>query len=210
MSKIPVSRGEVPQVEDGVYPATCTAVKDDFIENAQFGSGDVVRLSLRLDDVVDENGEVIVLDAIANAKVSAKSKLVRWAGALGVPVDLDLDDFETENLVGHKCLVTVVHREGSDWPRVDDLTAMPKARGGRPAAPVGQPEAYFPDGFWRDVKSQGFDREDVKRAVDGNLADLQQMDEGQLRDLITLLDKPPIEPEDVPFEEPAKAPARAR
>ena len=90
-------------------------------------------------------------------------------------------------------------KDGGMFNTIETLIAIPASRGGRPAAPQGQSEAYFPDGFWRDVKSQGFDREDVKRAVDGNLADLQQMDEQQLRDLITLLDKPPIEPEDVPF-----------
>jgi len=134
MSRIPVTKssGEIPDVEPGTYAATCVRVKDDLIENPQFGDGNVVRLYMVLNDVVDDQGEEIELDGMANRKLTPKSKLTRWAEALGRPIDFDNeDDFDTEELVGANCLIKVVRADKDSWPKIEDMTAPPKL--GRPA-----------------------------------------------------------------------------
>ena len=106
MSRIPVSKGsgEMPEIEPGVYKAVCTRVKDDVIDNAQYGDGSIVRLYLQITDQFDGEGDPIELDAMASRKISPKSKLTRWAEALGRSIDFEdpNEDLDTEELVGRE------------------------------------------------------------------------------------------------------------
>ena len=164
MSVIPVTKtsGEAPDIEPGVYAATCVRVADDTLETPQYGDGNIVRLYMVLDDVLDAEGEPIELDAIANRKLSPKAKLTRWAEALGRPIDFEAEiEFDTEELVGGICLAKIIHKDGSDWPRVDDLTARPKA-GGK----VSPANGSISD-WWQQVRSSGLTvREVTDKAVE--------------------------------------------
>src|SRR3970282_408727 len=110
---IPIRKGgDVPDLEPGTYTATCTAVKEDVLENPQFGDGAIVRIYMTLDDVVDLDGELVTLDAIANAKVSPKSKLTRWAEALGRAIDFDSEtEFEPGDLLQCRALIKVPRKD---------------------------------------------------------------------------------------------------
>ncbi len=143
MSRIEVTKSTgMPNVEAGVYLGTCVRVKDDTLDEPQFGDGNIVRLYLALDDVPDEEtGEPIELDGMANRKISPKAKLTRWAEALGHPIDFDtVLDFDTEELVGGKCLVKIIRKDKDSWPKIEDLTARPKS-GKAPAFSNPQPVA---------------------------------------------------------------------
>lgn len=163
MSRIPVTKstGEIPDVESGTYLATCVRVKDDTIENPQFGNGDVVRLYMALADVLDAEGEEIELDGMANRKLTPKSKLTRWAEALGRAIDFDNeDDFDPEELIGSQCLIKVVRADKDSWPKIEDMTAPPKTRATRQAAPPTADNGI--SNFWAATRKAGVTLEDVK------------------------------------------------
>lgn len=158
MSKIPVSKGssEAPDVDAGTYKATCIKVKDDHLENSLYGDGDVVRVYMQLSDVLNEEGEEIVLDGIANRKVTPLSKLTRWADALGRVIDFDgEDDFDPEELVGGECLVKVERKDKDSWPKIKELTALPKIVSRSTDAP-GSVGAW-----WALLRENGVEREDA-------------------------------------------------
>lgn len=178
MSRITVSKATgMPNVEPGVYFATCTGVKDDTIENPQFGNGDIVRIYLRLDDMVAEDGEPVVLDGMANRIISPKSKLTRWAEALGRPINFDEeDDFETEDLVEGRCQVKVTRENKDSWPKVDDLTALPRGMANQPT--VDDTIAFLKVDakgeaavdwtiFWTVVKRHGLNKTHIINAAEG-------------------------------------------
>lgn len=161
MSQIPVTKstGEIPDVEAGTYMATCVRVKDDTIENPQFGDGNVVRLYMVLNDVVDEQGDEVELDGMANRKITPKSKLTRWAEALGRPIDFDHEDnFDPEELVGCQCLIKVVRADKDSWPKIDDMTAPPKV--GRPASAKPTEESDV-SAWWATMRANGLERMEV-------------------------------------------------
>jgi len=159
MSRIPVTKssGEIPDVEGGTYMATCVRVKDDTIENPQFGNGDVVRLYMVLNDVVDEHGDEIELDGMANRKLTPKSKLTRWAEAMGRPIDFDNeDDFDPEELVGSSCLIKVVRADKDSWPKIEEMTARTKTGRGK-----GAPVAENIGVWWGKTRNAGIKRMEV-------------------------------------------------
>ena len=163
MSRVPVSKGtsEAPDVEPGTYKATCIKVKDDFIENSMYGSGDVVRLYMQLTDVLGPEGEEVILDGIANRKITPLSKLTRWADALGRVIDFDSeDDFDTEELVGGECLIKVERKDKDSWPKVTDLTALPKimARSVDPPGSIGE--------FWAKTRQANIPLAVVKQSAE--------------------------------------------
>lgn len=191
MTKIKVSKSEAPELEDGVYSVTCIGVKDEVLENPRFGTGEVVKLDWRFDDVVDEHGEEIVLDSMASAKLSPLSKLTLWAMACGIAIDFEDPDFEfdTNAFKGKKALATVIHKEGSDWPRISDLTQMPKAPRIRSGDVLSE--------FWEESRTRGYDRKDVAAVIGGDYDSLKALDREGLWNLFTLME---TDVDSVPFE----------
>ena len=157
MSRIPVSTatGERPDVDAGIYMATCVRVKDDFIENPQFGEGDIVRLYFELKDKVDGEGDPVTLDGMASRKISPKSKLTRWADALGRHINFDDpdEDFDTEELVGAECQIKVTRKDAESWPKVEDVIALPKGTGSRKDDDMAE--------WWQNILGDGFTRDAV-------------------------------------------------
>lgn len=190
MSKIPVknSTGEMPDIKPGVYEATCIRVKDDHLDNAQFGDGDVVRIFMQFDELYDSEGEQVVLDAIANRVISPKAKLTRWAEALGSPIDFDsLDEFETEQLLGGEALVKVVRKDAASWPRIDEITARP-TKGAKPTPAKADGEPDF-TAFWAQVKVLGKTKDDVQALLPNrNMLAMQDMSGADLVELLERLE----------------------
>jgi hypothetical protein len=90
-----------PRLEAGTYEMVVVKVREDHIENSPFGTGDVIKFTLRTTD-----GENTELEAMANDSLTPLSKLTKWLNALGIGatpgVPLDL-----ERAQGRTCLVNV-------------------------------------------------------------------------------------------------------
>lgn len=156
MSVIQVSTasGKIPNIKPGVYPVYCNRVKDDVLANPQYGDGNVVKLYMLIEDLLDEEGEEIELDAMANRKVSPKAKLTRWAEALGRPIDFDSEtEFDTAELVGRRCLAKVTREDANSWPKIDDLMALPES-------PSSSPTDI--SSWWKVTRDEGFERTAVE------------------------------------------------
>ncbi len=155
MSRIPVSTatGEMPDVEAGVYMATCVRVKDDLIENPQFGDGEIVRIYFELKDKLDADGEPIELDGMASRKISPKSKLTKWSEALGRTINFDdpEEEFDTEELIGGECQIKITRKDAESWPKVEDVIALPKGAGRKDDAMAEWWANVLGDGFKRDA-----------------------------------------------------------
>jgi len=130
-----------PKLDAGTYEMICTRVREDTIQNPQFGNGDVIRFTLQTTDVVDEDGGPIELEAMANDSLTPNSKLTKWLTAFGVGIPEDADT-DLEKVVGRKCLVNVeiVDRgDKGEWNRITELLAPPRSQSARRASrePVG-------------------------------------------------------------------------
>ena len=182
------------EIEDGTYPITCLEVHDDKLPNPQFGSGDIVRLILSIDNVYDAEGELIQLDAIANRKMSPKSKLMAWAEAFGLKPELGTE-FETEQLIGMEALAIIRHEEkedGSSWPKIKEIVpvmSIPKSQS------IARPDGRVDfTAFWKMAKEKGLSREQLTKKAKGR--SIGSLDATELAALLGL----PLEPDDIPFE----------
>lgn len=153
--------GSKVELADGTYPVQVSEVIEDTIENPQFGNGDVVRIILLVDGVLQPDGEETHLDAIANMKLTPKSKLWGWVTAFGLELVVG-SEFDTDALVGRSALARIendVKEDGSTWPRVRDIfPAVVKPAAGSLTKPDGKPDY---NAFWARVKAIGKTKADV-------------------------------------------------
>lgn len=197
-----------PKVPTGTYPVTCVKIGEKNLPNPRFGDGHVFEFTFRIKDKPDENGEPIDFDAIASYVVTPLSKSWGWFQALGLKLEIDVG-FDYDDAVGRSCLAMIGEKpgkEGGMFNTIDDLFPLPANMGG--AVRADEAADYFPDGFWRDVRALGFDRDDVKPLVDGDLKALGTLDDEGLKNLLVLLensDSKPSEPDSVPFDTPLPA-----
>lgn len=129
MPVLKATAGGGVKVEPGTYECECIEANQDTIENPQFGSGDVLRVKVRLPGVNNEDGDEVELDAMANLKLTPKSKLWGWIEAFGFKLAIG-QDFDTEQLRGKRAYAVVGQREGQDgalWARIEDFVALPKS-----------------------------------------------------------------------------------
>lgn len=179
MGDIPISQGPPPpELEPGVYFVTCTDVEEQHFETPRFKGGEnAIRFSMTIEGKLDAEGEPIVLFATANAHVGKKSKLTRWAAAMGWVIDFDdptVTKFNPDVLKAAQCMATVVKGEEEDsWPRISDLTAVPVGFTGpaQNSAPTPQTvKALGPpmdiSTFWQKVKGIGLEVSGVTTAVE--------------------------------------------
>lgn len=148
------------ELENGTYAMTVKDVREDKIENPQFGDGTVVRIDIELDDMVMPDGEPVELDAMANAKLSPKSKLGLWIAALGFEIKVG-QEFDLDDLKGAQGLVVVEneHKDDVDWPRIVNIVAAPKSGAAVSLSkPDGKPDFTV---FWTKVKELGKSKTDV-------------------------------------------------
>ena len=115
-----------------MYTVWCMDVAADILEDAAFGDGSIIRFDLECRDRLDEEGNPTQLDAIANDKLTPKSKLTRWLDAFGVKVATG-DEIDIEEAVGRACQARVVKKidaAGKDtgFSKIDDLLPLPNSR----------------------------------------------------------------------------------
>lgn len=160
MAVLTMEAGAGPKIPEGLYKAVCTDVQPDRLENAQFGNGDVYRFSFQLTDIYDEHGENPVLDAIANAKLTPKSKLTEWAEALlGKKLEVG-DKLDTDALIACECTVQVIVKAGSDgaeWSRIDKVLPIVGAKKG----PNLESDDLALSDWWAATRQVGIDRNKV-------------------------------------------------
>lgn len=199
---VPVSQGNVPEVEDGTYPILITGVGEKMLENDQYGNPHKALLICQFPDLIDEaTGEFIALDAMCNFVISEKSTLTRWLTAAGMEINFDEDEIDIEEVVGREALAVVAHKDGKGWPRITDLMP-PLKRGGvatRTAAgksatnPAASPAVILPDGsadftvFWTVMRAHGINRKNVADHLDGDIESLLTMDGPAVAELMDLL-----------------------
>lgn len=173
-------------VPPGSYEVLCTATRLDKIDNSKFGNGDVVRLDLQIVDVLDENGDYIELDAIANQRLTPKSKLWEWATAFGLPPVLN-QNFDTDALVGRTAQALIIDKveDGATFSRVDKIFPARASQSAPAAAATSNGDGPDFDGFWRRVKAGGFERKDVAPYVDNDLSTLQRKSQNELDGILT-------------------------
>lgn len=136
-------------LEPGTYPVTCMSVRADTLENPQFGNGDVIRFTLRVDDLMDENGKEVERDLIANDKLTPMSKLTECLMAFGVRAEVG-EELDLEECVGHKALAQVSERKKDDkvYDRIEKLLPQQRMAAADPAGNISD--------FWKVVKNKGY------------------------------------------------------
>jgi hypothetical protein len=103
--------GDMADIPEGTYPATLTALNTK--SSAKFG-GDFRVWTFKLD-----NGSEV--EGTSSMFTGPKSKPGRWIAAL---LGRKPKEGESVNLIGQRCLVSVVESE-SGWPKVDAVIAAP-------------------------------------------------------------------------------------
>ncbi len=155
-----MQEGSGLKLEPGTYPVICTDVKGDTLENPSFGDGAIIRFSLKVEDMLDENGEEVVLDPIANDKLTPKSKLTEWLKAFGVVAEVG-ETINIEEAIGKRALAVVGTKPGKDgtgeFATVDSIIPAQK---GRPQGPVNPSDLEIGE-FWALTRTEGFERSHV-------------------------------------------------
>src|SRR5262245_15238623 len=119
------TQGASKHVEPGTYRVMCMALKEDQIENSEFGGRDVIRFTLRLTEVVDENADPVDLDAIANDKLTPKSKLWAWLTGFGLKLDMGTP-CNIEACIGREAYAVIIDnlKDGTAFSKVEDIIPL--------------------------------------------------------------------------------------
>lgn len=137
---ITVSAGAQSDIEPGVYEVTLTAISEPREIYPQTGPNAGKTVTLRDWTFMLEDGTEV--RAGASTASGPKSKTYAWLTALlgGVPPAVG-SSYPRDQLVGRMALATITVDEGG-WPRIANLSALPKKTTARPApAAVAQPVA---------------------------------------------------------------------
>lgn len=182
------SQGGGVHIDPGTYHIRCMDAREDHLDNSQFGSGDVIRFDLEAVDMVMPDGNPVQLDAIANDRLTPKSKLWGWLEAFGLKVEVG-SDIDIDDVVGREAYAVVVDKaseQGGVFSKVDNLIPLPKT-GARSMPGAAPPlEVVRSDGsvnliaFWKALDAAGITRLHLQEAYG--------MDEQGLRSHIASLD----------------------
>lgn len=165
------SGGTVHVGPPGLYDVVIAGVKKDELTST-FGTNDVCRFQCRLLQVLDSDGEPVVIDAIANWLLSPMSKLWAWLENLGmhpqVGFDLDLED-----AIGRQAVASIIDgtssKDGSLFSKVDALYA-PKRGAMAPGADLLTPQGGVNwTAFWAECGRRHITREMVVDALGGDI-----------------------------------------
>lgn len=215
--KVTMRSAGVPgiHVQPGTYPVTVTepAPVPDTIVSGQYGTSNVIRFTFALDGMFNEEGEQMLIDAIANHNLSPLSKLNEWINALGLAPQIG-EEVDLDELVGRQALAQIIDNRGKDgqvYSRVDKIIPAPTARqNGSKASPAAHAASQSPSmitvtgeldftEFWKACKNAGITQKEVAEAVSGDLNNLKTMDPTEVVALFDIL-KARHEGEAVPFE----------
>lgn len=187
MSVIQATAGEVSKVPNGTYLVECYKVEDQTLPNAQFGNGEVVKIFVTLPEgPFQEDGSETHLDAIANRKLTPKSKLWGWSTAFGCDIAVGMA-WDTEDLVGRRALARVENEEKDQtlWPRIIDIfPEQQKAESLRKADGTADLNV-----FWKEVKVLGKAQSDV-RDLGHDLNRMGAKSVSELEEILRFLGKP--------------------
>jgi hypothetical protein len=151
------------KLDPGTYPVKCMDVKEDKLANSQFGNGEVIRFDLEVIDVLDEDGNPITLDGIANRKLTPGSKLWKWLEAFGLKMAVG-ERVDIEQIVGRQAFAVVVSREGAKggtFARIENLVPAPSS-----TAAAGPVEEMEISAWWALVRSEGFNTSDGRNKAE--------------------------------------------
>lgn len=145
--------GEVVHIPPGTYRVVCMNVAEDTLENPQYGSGEVYRFDLEAREKLDEEGNPIKLDGIANRVLSPKSKLWKWLMAFGVKFAIG-EDIDIEECIGQEAFAVVedLTKDGTVFSRVVDIIPAPAATA-RNLADISD--------FWAEARDMGYSVKDA-------------------------------------------------
>lgn len=119
-----------PEIEAGVYPADFDGVKEDFIENSQYGNGDIFAWSF----TVYDQGDPVPVQGTTSRSLNTKSKTtptaVRWLKAILTKSEYAQfeagEGIDAGALLGRRVQVQIEIKD-SGWPKV--VNVLPAAKG---------------------------------------------------------------------------------
>ena len=120
--------GSPIDIPSGVYGGTVAAIER---AEGQFYVGGQVKFVITVDGQVTADGEPVDIWAYANAKLSTKSKLWRWAKALGCPPVIG-QAFDVERFTGLRCGVLVEREETVEGVRCRVKELLQPVNGSQP------------------------------------------------------------------------------
>lgn len=174
----------------GTYRVKCMDVRPDQLEpNPKFQTtGKVIRFDLEVVDQMGADGNPMTIDAIANDRLSPKSKLWSWLEAFGLKPSLD-EDIDIEECIEREAMARVVAKPDSEFTKVDDLFALPATSATRRTAKRQDNGSNEPDydQFWRDVRAMGKSNDDVVQLLPNKK--LTDMADLKAHDLVILLEQ---------------------
>lgn len=185
--RTPVQGGGV-HIDPGTYKVRCMDVKPDHLDNSQFGTGDVIRFSLETEVLNPADGNPVTLDAMANDRLTPKSKLWGWLTAFGMKLDFSVD-CDIEEAVSREAYAVVVDqpgKEGGVFSRVEDIIPLPKSQMPPKSAAKDDGEPDF-DAFWKAVRAMGKESKDLIPFLPNK--DLTDMPNMSGADLVALLER---------------------
>ncbi len=199
MPVIEPSVGNAPELDDGLYLVECIAIEEKTVENDQFGNRDKLEFSLKLLEVVDKDGSDIVLKPRVNRKWSEKATLFQYATAFGYEAD-PAEPIDTDVLLHRQARATVHTEKEGDWPRVTGLMALPRGRTTR--AKAAETDGPDIDGFWKRIRSAGYERGDVALHLNVSVGALSNKVMGMTQEELdqTVGEMTGLEPDELPFE----------
>lgn len=166
------SAGAVHIGRPGLYDAKVSGIRQDQLTST-FGTNDVVRITCKVLDVMDEQGEDVHIDAIANWLLSPMSKLWGWLENLGLKPEIDFD-IDLEQAVGKDCVLSIVdYRNPKDQQLISRVDGIFPPR--RQAKVTTAENLLTPTGginwtaFWAEASRRQITREMVADALGGDI-----------------------------------------
>lgn len=203
----PGGSGDVPVIDDGLYDAVITAIKDVTLDEPdRFGNQDKVEIQVSF---TDADGEPHTLEPRVNRKWGEKATLFTIAMACGLDVS-PYEPFDTDDLLKRKVRVLVETPEEGKWPRVKSWSRTARGKASAPAQKptpassllslIGATGDIDWTVFWSECGKASITRQMVSDALDGNLNNLTEMEPTAVVDLFAVLKATAEGEGSVPFE----------
>lgn len=121
--------GDFTPASAGPHAAICIDVVARGLQMTKFGAKDKVWLIWAIDEDTEDGKPQIVLQQYTNSlheKSTMGRHLAAWRGKAFTAEERA--GFDLENLIGHKCLLNIVHNESGDriYANVDSIMKLPK------------------------------------------------------------------------------------
>lgn len=186
----------IPEIEDGLYDVTCTAVGERVMDTDQFGNIDKIELLFFI-STLSTDEEPVFIQPLLNRKWGEKATLFKYAQAFGLNPN-PFEAFDVERFVKARARVLIGHPNGDDgWPRVMQVMPLPKGTTQKAAAgnqkaqsrpiandPPTSPAEEGAIAWWTKVRAAGHKRDEViaasRAAYDREPVDLTEDERASL------------------------------